>query len=165
MLRPVYYWDGKILDGRKLASIASTLGRPLLLEVELESEAEAMHFLALHHPERALARWPCKSAREASEKFGIPIRKVAKFFQPAEKTPRVYARRRVTGARTRGRAGGPRSIHLNLRSDLLSRLELDAQSIGVSKSDYMRAALQCVTPAEVRTKLITMSLARQPQGS
>lgn len=162
--RPVYYWQGEIIDGRKLARSAAACGIALPMQVDFDDEEEAMHYLATVHPERALERWPCSTASEAAKRFAVPLRSIAKFFQPAPRVPRRRAARRRTGAQTRGRLGGP-SMHLYISNEIRALAKERGASIGISESEYIRTAALIVTPQQVRAKLIALEIARTRKPS
>lgn len=156
---PVYYWEGEIIDGRKLARSAALCGIQLPMQIDFESEEEAQRHLFAHHPKRALERWPCATASEAAAKFSAPLRKVAKHFQPKARPARKRpGSRRRTGAQTRGRLGGP-ARHIYISDPMWEQIGVDAASLNVSRAEYVRAAVAAVTPQQVRTKLITLAIA------
>lgn len=157
--QPVYYWQGRLIDGRKLARAARLCGVEPLLQVDLETEEEAQRHLGRTHPERALKLWPCSSASEAAERFGLPLSRVARFFQPAPRAKRPQARKRRTGKRTRARLGGPRKVEIYLAPHLRATVDENSESIRVSMSDYIRGCILVASPQQVQSKLIAVSIA------
>lgn len=158
--RPVYYFEGEIIDGRKLSRAAAVAGVPLSVQIDFETVEEAMHHLAVVHPARALKRWPCATAGEASQKFGVPLKTIAKYFQPAEARRKFSARRQLTGQKTRTRTGGSHPVQFYVSSQLRKQIDLWAAEVGVSASEYMRAALLSVSPEQVRQKIVALSITR-----
>ena len=139
LIWPIYYFEGRILDGHKRRIAAIETGRPVKI-YKLTSRNEAASVLFSFHPRRALERFPASNIIAASQLYSVPLKALAKYFIPAKKN---YPERRRTGARTSRPEldNKPRMVSFYASETLLDNAKNRAVELNLNKSQFYRAAI------------------------